>query len=647
MNIISEILKQDLLYIIKPYELNRVELIKLLTNHPEIKFVSLAGVDLQGNTTDERIPIDLFIQDIDEFLNGSVQTDGSSVVLPGIASLNNGKVDLVADTSINWYIEYNYENFDYQLGKPIGTLRISSFLNHDNQFVDSRSVLKRAIENFKGTLLKLLKQNPNILKEYKITFDDIDSLVLTAATELEFWVKTPNDAADIEALSASQELQEQYWKRTKGAVRTALEQCLLIMEKYKLHPEMGHKEVGGIKAKLDDTGNFTHIMEQLEIDWKYDISLQAADNEKIVKNLIKEIYRLNGLEVTFHAKPIEGVAGSGKHTHIGVAVKLKNGKLLNLFAPADMKKDFMSIIGYGALMGILKNYEIINPFISSTIDSLNRLRPGYEAPICIVASLGHDVKTPSRNRTVLIGLVRDMSNLLATRFEVRSPNPNTNTYLTFAAFYQAMIDGIKAVITSGMSAKELESELSKSPKEQGIYLEYERAYRSEEDVFEHFTQEERSKLFGEHPATVYENVINFNKYEEKRRILTENGVMTDKIINSFAASVTNRWITEIINRQLPENMDCVRSCKRLHIPEENCDYIEDIDTVNWNKVDKIRKYLMRDTKEQTSLFNRVRRVALNKDYKALSELQIEMGDVIAALKEAYNVYKRNIIDNIK
>ncbi|MGB7604419.1 MAG: hypothetical protein WBL93_02985 [Lutisporaceae bacterium] len=646
MNIISEVLKQNLLYIIKPYKLNRVELIKLLTNHPEIKFVSLAGVDLQGNTTDERIPIDLFTRDIDEFLNGSIQTDGSSVVLPGIASLNNGKVDLVADTSSNWYVEYNYENFDYQLGKPIGTLRISSFLSHNNLFVDSRSVLKRAVENLKSNLLKLLEQYPNVLKEYEITFDDIDSLVLTSATELEFWVKTPNDDADIEALSASQELQEQYWKRTKGAVRTALEQCLLMMEKYNLHPEMGHKEVGGIKAKLDETGNLTHIMEQLEIDWKYDSSLQAADNEKIVKNLIKEVYRLNGLEVTFHAKPIEGVAGNGKHTHIGVAVKLKNGKILNLFAPADMKKDFMSIIGYGALMGILKNYEVINPFISSTIDSLNRLRPGYEAPICIVASLGHNVETPSRNRTILVGLVRDMANPMATRFEVRSPNPNTNTYLALAAFYQAMLDGIKAVVVSDMSPKELEKELSKSPEEKGVYLAYGRAYRSEEDVFEHFTSEERSKLFGEHPATVYENITSFDKYKEKLNILMDNNVMSDKIIKSFATSVTNRWVTEIINRLLPENMDYVRCCKLLHLTDNNSSN-EDLDSENWSKVDKIRKYLMRDTKEQMSLFNRIREVASNKDYKSLSELQIEMGNVMAALKDAYNIYKTNIIDEIK
>lgn len=643
MNIVSEVLKHDLLYVIKPNELKRVELIKLLTKHPEIKFVSLAGVDLTGNTTDERIPIDVFLEDIDEFLNGSVQTDGSSVVLPGIATLNNGKVDLVADTSSCWFIDYNYEHFDHRNGKPVGTLRIPAFLYHNHVFVDSRSVLRRAADNFKEQLLQLLEQYPYLLKEHELTFEDIDDIVLTAATELEFWVKTPNDAADIEALSASQELQEQYWKRTKGAVRTALEQSLLMMEKYNLHPEMGHKEVGGIKAKLDETGNLTHIMEQLEIDWKYDSLMQAADNEKIVKNIIRELFRLNKLEVTFHAKPVEHVAGSGKHTHIGVAAKLKNGKRVNLFAPADLKKDFMSIVGYGALMGLLKNYEVINPFISSTIDSLNRLKPGFEAPICIVASLGHNVETPSRNRTILVGLVRDIENSLATRFEVRSPNPNTNTYLSIAAFYQAMLDGIKAAVISGKTSSELEKELSKLPEEEGVYLEKGRAYRSEEDVFEHFSPEERAELFGKHPATVYENVQNFEIHPSKLEVLMANEVISEKIVKSYATAVTNRWVTEIINRLLPENMDLVRSCKKLHNGDNSLE-MEDTDVKNWLEVSRIRNYLMKDTAESISLFNRIREAAVKKDYAILSELQIEMSKVIDELKEAYSIYKRNIID---
>mgnify|MGYP001400103391 FL=1 len=151
----------------------------------------------------------------------------------------------------------------------------------------------------------------------------------------------------------------------------------------------------------------THVMEQLEVDWKFNVGLQTADNELLARIIVKEVFRMNGLEVSFQAKPIPGVAGSGEHTHVGIAAKLKNGKMVNLFAPGDMKADFLSAIGYGSMMGLLKNYEVINPFISATIDSLNRLKPGFEAPVCIVTSLGISPQIPSRNRTILAGLIRD------------------------------------------------------------------------------------------------------------------------------------------------------------------------------------------------------------------------------------------------
>ena len=67
-----------------------------------------------------------------------------------------------------------------------------------------------------------------------------------------------------------------------------------------------------------------------------------------------------------------------------------------------MKKDFLSAVGYGVLMGILKNYEVVNPIVSATTDAFNRLRPGFEAPICIVTSLGRSYDVPTRNRTILL-----------------------------------------------------------------------------------------------------------------------------------------------------------------------------------------------------------------------------------------------------
>ena len=88
MTSLTDLIKNDILYVINPQN-TKEELISLLNSHPEIRFVSLAVADLTGNSTDERIPIRAF-EDIEEFLNGSVQTDGSSVVLPGIATLNDG-----------------------------------------------------------------------------------------------------------------------------------------------------------------------------------------------------------------------------------------------------------------------------------------------------------------------------------------------------------------------------------------------------------------------------------------------------------------------------------------------------------------------------------------------------------------------------
>jgi glutamine synthetase len=629
---------KDLIYIVPKKEHAEESLKTILTNHPEIKFVSLVGIDLAGNDTDERIPVKLFLEDIYTFLNGAVQTDGSSVALPGIASLNNAKTDIVADLDVDWFIDYNYEFIDEETQKPVGTLRIPSFLYHEGKAVDSRCILKNSINYFKETLLDLFEKYPASLDAYGIKYEDIEDLVPTSATELEFWVKTPDEKAVVEELSTSQVLHEQYWTRTKGAVRTAMEQSLILMERYGLEPEMGHKEVGGVKAKIDESGKLTHIMEQLEIDWKYSTSVQAADNELLVRNIVKETFRRNGLDVTFLAKPIDGVAGSGEHTHIGMALKLKTGKRINLFTATT--NHFMSAIGYASVMGILKNYEVINPFVSATNDSLRRLKPGFEAPVCIVTSLGHSVEMPSRNRTILIGLVRDTENPLATRFELRAPNPHTNTYLCIATLYMAMMDGIKYAIESGKTDDELLAELSKKPGEEAEYLEKDRAYRSEEDVFEDFTAEEREKFFGKAPATVYENLSAFDSYPEKLNALKAGEVLSDKLVNSFKLAVTKRWLTEISTRIIGNYSDEIRSCKMLH----SLDKALDLDVSNWMAINNLRYYLMKDSYTEKGLFTRIKEAVESGDYALVSTLQIELDDKMKELRERYSNYKKNLLD---
>ena len=618
------------------------EITEILEEHPEVQFVSLVGIDIGGHDTDEKIPVTLFLEDIDKVLSCGVQTDGSSVALPKIAELNNAKVDIIPDLDVHWYVDYNFRNRGYKTGLPIGTLRIPSFLVHNEDFeVGSRVILRDALRHFKEELTKELKAHPYVFQYIKgiDSADDIEELIITSATELEFWVKTPDDKGDREQLFTAQVLKEQYWKRTYGEVRTALEETLMFLDRYGFQVEMGHKEVGGVKARMGNSGHYDHVMEQLEIDWKYADAIQAADNENQVKYVVRDIFTRHGLDVTFMAKPFEGVAGSGEHTHLGLAAKLKNGKVVSLFAPHDFNEDFMNPLGYGALMGILKNYEVINPFVSSTNDAFNRLKPGYEAPVCIVTSLGRAVDEPSRNRTVLVGLIRDPKNPMATRFELRSPNPKSNTYLVIAASYLAILDGVKTALSTEKTPSELERSLSKKYGEEDFYLEKDREYRSEEDVFEDFTDEERNRLFGSAPCTVWQNLTAFDRYPDRLSIFKEGDVMPDIVLESYREQILSQWRTELHDRIIPQTMDFIRGCRKVHSDHDFSDY----DIKNWLEIDKIRHQIAKDTITEKCLLTRAKDALDHGRYDEASDLQLEIQQNVNELAALYTRYKKNLL----
>jgi glutamine synthetase len=612
---------------------------KILTDHPEVRFVSFAGVDIAGNDTDERIPIKLFMEDMEKMIEHGVQTDGSSVNLPKIADLNNAKVDIIPDPEVNWYVDHNYSNIDAVTGLPVGTLRIPSILVHNNmKRVGARAILKDALNKFRSDLLDEIKAHPYVIEHVGglESADDIEEILLTSATELEFWVRTPDDKADREELSTSQELKEQYWKRTYGPVRTALEKTIEILDCYGIGMEMGHKEVGGVKSKLTSSGRMDHIMEQLEIDLKYSNPLQAADNERLVKYIVRDVFNSFGLNTTFKAKPVEGVAGSGEHTHFGVSARLKSGKMINLFNAPDMTEDFMSPVGYGSLMGMLKNYEAMNPFISPTTNSFKRLKPGYEAPVCVVTSLGHDPKDPSRNRTILVGLVRDLMNPMATRFELRSPNPKSNTYLVMATGFMAMLDGIKAALDNEKTPKELEASISKRSGDKDFYLETEREYRSEKNVFEDYTDEERNKLFGIPPRTVWENLESFDLFPDKMKAVSD-GIMDEKVLDSYRTCITNEWSTEYHFRNIPNAMHDIKDCRMIHGSDAT-----DFDEDNWEEINRLRFEIAKDSNSGKSLLTRAREALDRKEYDVASDLQIEIQTKVEELKKKYADYKRNL-----
>ena len=584
-----------------------------------------------GNDTDEKIPARYFLNNIDSIFNGGIQTDGSSVNLPGIASLSDARVNFVIDFQRKWFIDYNYENM-INNSIPVGTLRIPAFLKHHDKFYDSRSILFNVIRHTENEIKKIIKNNKSFFKnKYDFQFEDIKKVYFTLGTELEFWVRTPADKVSPEELELSQMLKESYWKRTKGRVRTCLENSLLLLNRYDLNAEMGHKEVGGVKGKVSPSGDLFDVMEQIELDWQYSDPVQACDNELFVRIFVKELFRRKGLEVSFMAKPVEGVAGSGEHMHLGMGVLLNNGDKINLFAPTE-EDQYLSSIGYGGLMGILKNWDEINPFISHSIDSMKRLKPGYEAPISPVVCLGGDYKDILRNRTILIGIVRS-DNPLSVRFEVRAPNPHTNSYFASAVLFLAMLDGIKYSI--GKNEKKLYNELSKDYNEDSEYLNKDRKYLTTKNIFDDFSKEERRKYFGKSPETVWENI---KKIKNNYPKILKGTPLNQKIINSFVLSVLNKWEVEIIQKEIPNIKKDLNKLKRIKNKES------DIDRELWNEIHEEMQEVFKSSITNKSLLERLEDNVEEKKYERVNELIKQIRGKKDYLEKKYLKYRKNFLE---
>lgn len=304
------------------------------------------------------------------------------------------------------------------------------------------------------------------------------------------------------------------------------------------------------------------------------------------------------------------------------------------------KNHFMSRFGYASLMGIMKNYEVINPFVTQSNDAFRRLKKGFEAPVAIVTSLGISEEMPSRNRTILIGVIRDVENPYATRFELRSPNPHTNTYLCISTMLLAMLDGIKYAVINGKNEDDLLKELSKEPGEEADYLEKSRAYRSEKDVFEDFTDKEREEYFGCVPETVFENVQSFDRYPEKVEVLKAGGILNEKIINSYRLAVTKKWLLEVEHRIIPRFTDEIKEMRMVHHAES----ASDLDITNWMKIRELRQILAVDVSDRQSIFTKIRNAIKRGNYNEVSDLQKEMYSLMDTLRTSYRRYKRNILD---
>lgn len=171
---------------------------------------------------------------------------------------------------------------------------------------------------------------------------------------------------------------------------------------------------------------------QYEIPVGVGSALEVADNTMLYKLIIGRVANKYGLKATFQAKVFPDQNGSGMHVHQSMK-HIHTGK--NLFSdPTDPYGMGLSAMAHSYIEGLLKYAPEIAALTNQTQNSYRRLVPGYEAPTAVAWG--------AKNRSVSVRIPGWSSEKLA-RIEYRTPDPNGNTHLTFAAMLAAGLKGIE------------------------------------------------------------------------------------------------------------------------------------------------------------------------------------------------------------
>jgi len=233
---------------------------------------------------------------------------------------------------------------------------------------------------------------------------------------------------------------------------------------------------------------------QHEIDFRYDNSVNIADKIMTFKLVVRSIAQRHGLHATFMPKPIEGINGSGMHTHQSLFTLDGENAFYDPQAPDGLSDTARYYIG-----GIMKHARGLAAITNPVVNSYKRLVPGYEAPVYVAWSLC--------NRSCLIRIPAKRG--MSTRIEVRHPDPACNPYLAMAVMLAAGLDGIKNKIEPP------------EPVERNIY---------------HMSEAERKRLkIINLPGSLGEALAELEKDKVIRAALGEH------IFNKFMEAKLNEW----------------------------------------------------------------------------------------------------------
>ncbi len=167
---------------------------------------------------------------------------------------------------------------------------------------------------------------------------------------------------------------------------------------------------------------------QHEIDFRYADALTTADNLATFRFVVRNVAARFGYMASFMPKPIEGINGSGMHTH----QSLFRGPGDNAFYDPKAEHQ-LSGIALSYIEGLLQHARGFCAITNPLINSYKRLVPGYEAPINVAWSM--------RNRSPLVRIPDRRGT--GTRCELRMPDPSANPYLALAVQLASGLDGVQ------------------------------------------------------------------------------------------------------------------------------------------------------------------------------------------------------------
>ena len=169
---------------------------------------------------------------------------------------------------------------------------------------------------------------------------------------------------------------------------------------------------------------------QHEIDLQYTDALTMADSVMTLRLAVKKIAMEGGVYATFMPKPLNGIQGSGMHTHLSL---FRDGA--NAFFDEDDEHG-LSTIARSFIAGLLHHSREITAVTNQLVNSYKRINEGYEAPRYV--SWAHN------NRSALVRVpVTRAGRPDSTRVEYRALDPACNPYLAFSLLLAAGLRGVE------------------------------------------------------------------------------------------------------------------------------------------------------------------------------------------------------------